>query len=224
MNCLVISMDNEVGKLRREHLNYEYTHIKGVSVEDEEGKFVRDNLKVAYNTGDKIKNGISGCFSSHIKCLKYIIENKLDNTIILEDDSIKVNDFPVEELPQDAPTFFAGRIAHPTNWKYNKKFVKEEADNIISNFKKGINLIDREKFRVHTSSAIYFPNIKVAEELLNYILTIRMYKHYDLYLSKYNLVKYLYYPSIFKHDDSLSGSNYDTRRKAIIINNYKVIE
>ena len=49
-----------------------------------------DGLKCKYKRIDAIKhkNGGLGCVRSHIKCLEYAKENKLDNILIFEDDFV----------------------------------------------------------------------------------------------------------------------------------------
>ena len=214
---LVISMDNENGKKRRSVLNYDYTWIEGLSGRDLDNPIVQDVHKkmfLRYNV-DKHSNkfnGYVGNFSSHIKTLQYIVKEKLNNCVLLEDDSIltKENLPDPTTLPQDGMTLFSGRLQKPT-WKNLKEWHQNgEPQKIIQTFQQGINLMDYDTFRFTQSNAIFIPNETVAKDVLHHMKTSKYkYKSMDLYYSQHKLVKYLYYPAPFIHDDLLAkvGSN-----------------
>ena len=83
---------------------------------------------------------------------------------------------------------------------------KNEVKNIIKNFKKGVNEIDYTKYRWTQSNAIFIPNKQVAQNMLNKLEEIKTFKlYYDMLLSNNRLVKYLYYPAPFRHDDTLQN-------------------
>ena len=226
---LVISMDNENGKERRKVLNYPYTFMKGLKGNNLKNPIVRNvNQKFfsRYNQDRKSSkfNGFVGNFSSHVKCYHYIIKHNLKNTVILEDDSILSSKLPdPSKLPNDSLTLFSGRIQPPKSWKDSENFHKNcTPKKIIKSFKKGVNLIDYDKFRFTQSNAIFVPNKEVAKNVLNHMKKSKHYKSMDLYYSKEKLVKYLYYPAPFTHDDQIAkvGSNILKGKGQGIIKNY----
>ena len=83
--------------------------------------------------------------------------------MILEDDSILSSKLPdPSKLPNDSLTLFSGRIQPPKSWKDSENFHKNcTPKKIIKSFKKGVNLIDYDKFRFTQSNAIFVPNKEV---------------------------------------------------------------
>ena len=54
-----------------------------------------------------------GCFLSHLRMLEDIIFKDLSNVLIVEDDSLQVNDLPsLKDLPRDSITYLGGYIAN----------------------------------------------------------------------------------------------------------------
>ena len=217
MNKLVISINNDLGKKRRKKLNYKFKHIEGVT---ESPKWIVDNFKL-YHTEDinsRKTRGKMGCFSSHVKTLQYIVDNKLNNTVILEDDAFLDGNI-IGKFPNDGACLLGGTLRHPNNWTLDNKFRKNKVKGIIKKFKQGVNVIDYDKYRWTQTHAIYYPKWEVAKEILYFIKnTNYKFKHFDLFLCDHKLVKYLHYPSIFTHDDRESESQIN--KKNGYIKNY----
>ncbi len=213
MKRLLISINSEIGLNRRKKINYEYIHIEGTT---ECPKWIKDNFKLYHNediNSFKVK-GKMGCFASHIKALEYVVNNKLNDVVILEDDAIL--DGNIIDLPTDGACLLGGTLRHPTNWTKDSKFRKNEVSKIISNFKLGINEIDYTKYRWNTAHSIYYPKWKIAEEILDFIKSKKYkFKHFDLFLSSHKLIKYLHYPSIYNHDDRDSKSQVNKKNGLI---------
>ena len=200
---LVISVENDIGKKRLMNLNYDYIHIKAVT---KAPKWILDNFKLFHNEdiNSKKTKAKMACFSSHIKALEYIVKNKLDNVVILEDDAFLDGEI-IDNFPDDGACLLGATLRHPTNWNKDAKFRKNNVNDIIKKFKIGINTIDYNIYRWTQAHAIYYPNWTVAKINLNIIKKSKYkYKHYDIFLSDRKLVKYLHYPSIFTHDDRKS--------------------
>ena len=70
------------------------------------------------------------CFLSHTQLLEKIVNEKLSDVLILEDDAIQVNSIPID-YPKDGIVYVGGFI-------YNKKMMLEKPPEITH--KKGINL------------------------------------------------------------------------------------
>ena len=214
MKLLVISMMNENGKKRRSYLNYDYKLIEGSignNLNDKWVKEVSKKIKLKYNAKQSTIDGFTGNFASHLKALDYIIKNKLNDVIILEDDSIQTNPITKKvkkELKSlNEVALLSGQINHPSSWNKDIGWKKEGKNKqIINNFKEGINDIDYKKFRWTQINAMYVPTWKVAKKLLEEIRSKEKYIGFDYFLSKHRLVNKLIYPAIFKHHDHTSKS------------------
>jgi len=216
MKRLVISIDNEIGLDRRKKLNYNFIHLKG---ETEAPKWVRDKFKLYHNedVNSKKVKGRMACFSSHIKALEYIVNNKINDIVILEDDAFLEGE--IIDLPNNSACLLGGTLRHPIKWSMDYKFRKNEVSNIINNFNNGINIIDYDKFRWTQAYSIYYPKWEIAKEILDFIKNTKyMFKHYDIFLANHRLIKYLHYPSIYSHDDRDSISQ--VNKKNGYIKNY----
>lgn len=217
INKLVISVDNEIGKKRRKKLNYKFIHLKAITNAPD---YIKNNFKFYHteNINSKKSKGRMACFASHIKALEYIVNNKLNNIVVLEDDAFLDGNI-IGKLPQDGATLLAGIIRDPNKWSNDVNFRKNKVKNIIKNFKKGVNIIDYDKFRWSGAYSIYYPNWKIAKNNLEFIKNSETkYKHYDIYLANNKLVKYLHYPSIFTHDDRESVTQVSTKNNGYIKN------
>jgi len=127
----------------------------------------------------------TGCFLSHLKLLKHIVQNKLNKVIVVEDDALQVNPLP-EDLP-DTFCYLGGIIM-------NKKITSKEKIEI--EHKEGINTLD-EKYRMICCLAYYIPTYQIAEDLYNKLMGLKRFRAIDISLP--NLLpetKYIY-PSIF---------------------------
>ena len=214
---LVISVNTPVGIKRRSLLNYKFTHIDGCK---KAPKWIVDNFKRLHTENPKsilLKNRMA-CFASHVKALKYVVKNKINRVIILEDDAF-LDGLVIESLPKDGATLLGGVIRHPTRWELDKEFINTKAKKIINKFKNGVNEIDYKKYRWNGAWAIYYPTWKIVKQILDFILSKNFkFKHYDLFLANHKLIKYLYYPSIFTHDDSRSISQVSSNKSGYIKN------
>ena len=97
-----------------------------------------------------------GCWKSHTLLWRYIIDNKLNGTVILEDDAKLVNDLPLE-LPQDGITYLGG-FFHNKKMTNNTKF-----EHISVN---GINELNKDKMRILMTMAYYIPTWEIAKKML----------------------------------------------------------
>ena len=166
-------------------------HHKGVlKWEAVVGKHIKiDQIKTTklycrHNTKDLKIQGIYGCLQSHLGLLKYIIDEKINDICILEDDSTSNFIVPNEVRTADHITYLGG-------WRVNLK-MKDIKKPIDETLKDGINKL--ENSRVLTTRAYYIPTWEHAEGLLEYIKNKKVWKAIDLMMSEY--VKHLYYPAL----------------------------
>jgi len=99
-----------------------------------------------------------GCIRSHTNLWRYIVQNKMNDVLILEDDADLVHKVP-EDLPIDGLSYLGGFVCHP---KITKGPLKPE-------FVDGIQELDKTKYRMMMTMSYYIPTWTIAEQMLNYI-------------------------------------------------------
>ena len=151
-------------------------------------KIKESKLYVRHNTKEDKVKGVYGCLISHLNLLTYIVNEKINNVCVLEDDS--TSDFTVpDELKQ------ADHITYLGGWLVNKKM--KDIKNTVEDrkhLKKGINKL--ENSRVLTTRAYYIPKWECARDLLEYINKKKVWRAIDVMMSEY--INHLYYPALSK--------------------------
>ena len=241
MRHLVISLNPD----RLLALDYEFESISGCVYEDTPDWIRRAfhsrynehiNGHPIYENGEwvsipercKFKQRV-GCFTAHINALQYIVDHKYDDTVILEDDAQidREYNFDTSEFPQDSPTLLGASLHHPNSWKKDKEFIINELPDIINEFKQGINKIDYDRFRWAGTFSIYYPKWEVAFDILSQIKSLGLrdfkmgsgpYRHYDIFLSSHQFIKYLHYPSLFTHNDRINKNREVMKGNSSMIN------
>ena len=137
-----------------------------------------------------------GCFLSHTNIWRYIVTNKLNNTLIVEDDAEQVNDYAEGgigdlQLPTDSFTYLGGFF-------HNKKMTDNTKINIES--KEGINLLDKEKYRILMTLAYFIPTWEIAEKMLEAVNKDRV-RAIDVMMYNIDLPIYYHYPAIYIEKD-----------------------
>lgn len=214
-NVLVISMKDARGRRRRNGINFEYTKwIYGVN-----GKTVRgdllDKMRNMPGASERVRMGKLGCFAAHVKCLKYIVKNNLINTIVCEDDVRHVRRIPrLDSFPRDGMCMLGGEMRQPVQdpW-YEEANFQRKKKRILRGLKKGVNAIDYDKYSINGSEAIFYPNADVAKQILEEISRSTSLTHFDLWLRKNKLMKYIYFPNPFGHGaDAADGTMVPDKR------------
>jgi len=95
------------------------------------------------------------CYLSHTNIYRYIVQNHLYDTLILEDDAELVGELP-DNLPQDGFTYLGGFSSH----------LKLTEGPMKVDFEDGINPIKHNEYRMLCCLAIYIPNPRVALKML----------------------------------------------------------
>ena len=146
-----------------------------------------DNKMISrYNFPRESHLGRCGCFLSHTKLLEHIVDNKLDNVLILEDDAIKINEIPID-YPKDSIVYVGGFIHHKEMMNNQK---------IEINHEKGINEVS-EKYRMLGCLAYIIPHHSVALKILNKIYSQRRFKAIDIMMGNIGIKQYYNYPPSF---------------------------
>jgi GR25 family glycosyltransferase involved in LPS biosynthesis len=126
------------------------------------------------------------CYLSHTNVYRYIVQNHLYDTLVLEDDAELVGDLP-DNLPQDGFTYLGG---FTSNLKLTDGPMKVE-------FEEGINKIKHNEYRMLCCLAIYIPNPRVALKMLQACEKMkgRRPRAVDTMLRDAFTSQYVYYPA-----------------------------
>ena len=120
MKIILLSLDNDIGKKRRSLINYEYELFYGYcKLEDIPVEFINKMYKM-YNISEKLFKAKVCHFYSYYMMLKKIVDEKLDNVIICEDDAILKDKLP-RSFNTDEILILNCELHHPTSWKKNTK-------------------------------------------------------------------------------------------------------
>ena len=128
-----------------------YTRFIGVNGNKElDPTWVDDNYHFYWNANRKLRMSIAGCSESHLKVLKHIRDNKLDNCVILEDDC--VFDFSrIDELKNLKDFTYIGGAFRSPILKNKKNFLRPEVA-------QGLNKINPKEFIITNLNAYYIPD------------------------------------------------------------------
>ena len=155
-------------------------------------------LKTIHNTKDKSIIAKLGCIAAHRKALLAIFSNQTNNNLILEEDATLSGDLPI---PPKESCYMGGWIVPPQISKTGK--VK-----INVNPKKGINMIDYDKFKIITTHALFVQTHEEALILLESTILPEKLKNYDIHLAECEMFDAYYYPPVFvqgKHKSDIEG-------------------
>ena len=132
-----------------------------------------------------------GCLVSHTNLWRYLITNKMNNILVLEDDAVTVKDIP-ENLPLDGVTYLGGLIWSQKTMDGPKKM----------SFSEGIYLVD--DFKILMTMSYYIPSWEIAKELLDYVESQKRYRAIDIMMTKSPTTFYISYPASFEERGDLS--------------------
>lgn len=222
VTVLVISMNSSSGEKRRKRINFPYTQICGCTFDDmlaDETSIVKTKrmkygVPITVEDAKKLRHAARNryaIFHSHLKALQHILDQNLHDVIVCEDDAILKAHTDLEDivrsLPGDAATLLTGRVAHPTRWADNKTWERTMGPSVTASFVHGVNTIDYTIYRWYHCAAIYYPAPNIVRGVLEHVISAKMIKHYDVFLSDARVVKYLVYPSVFCVDDQNESQN-----------------
>ena len=159
MKIFVINLDSATDRWAKyedddRYTRWSATHYDDLSVNDP----IFTELVSMWNINPKEHKAKCACYISHTRLWQYIVTNKLDDVLILEDDAHLVNQIPnSSQLPQDGFTYLGGL-------SYNKRLTDGP---MKREFQKGINVINHAEYRMLMCLAIYIPTWDVAHKMLN---------------------------------------------------------
>ena len=158
MKIFVINLDTATGRWKNYEDDLRYTRWSATSIDDLSCDHpIYENMVSYWNVDPREHKAKCCCYLSHTRLWRYIVTNKINDVLILEDDAHLINEIPDScNLPQDGFTYLGGL-------SYNKKLT----DGPLSvDFDEGINKIDHLKYRMLMCLSIYIPTWEVAYKML----------------------------------------------------------
>lgn len=189
MKIFVINLDKATDRWEYYKNDDRFTRWSATSVDDlNDDHPIFKEMVSMWNINPNEHNCKCACYMSHTRLWRYIITNKINDVLILEDDARLVGKIPNTcDLPQDGFTYLGG-------FTCNKKITDGPKK---VEFKEGINLIDHNKYRVLMLMAYYIPHYSVAEKMLHVSTEKGRPRAIDTMVRHTNTNQYLYYPAPF---------------------------
>jgi len=186
----VINLDRCLDRM--ESFDDSYTRWSATDYQDLPHNHPIFNKMISYHSirNTNQHNAKCGCFLSHTNIWRYIVTNKLNNTLIVEDDAELVNDLP-PSLPTDSFTYLGGFF-------HNKKMTDNTKINIES--KEGVNLLDKDKYRILMTLAYFIPTWEVCKKMLEAVDKDRI-RAIDVMMYNIDLPIYYQYPANYIEKD-----------------------
>lgn len=223
INKYVINLDNCIDRMK----NFDDTFIRWRAIPREEvDEYTDKKLITYYNTSRDYHLGCCGCLLSHIKLWKHIIDNKINNVLILEDDAI----FNKEEFDEEVILNFNKQsnnkqsinevinnnngILYLGGFFHTIKMVENKDKLIIPNSINGINLLDKNKTRILMTISYYIPNYKIAEIMYNHIINLKRWRVIDSLMYHIPINNYYYYPAIFIENNEYKSNIRKNKKKS----------
>ena len=130
-----------------------------------------------------------GCLLSHLNLWKHIVENKLNDVLVVEDDAEQINHLP-DFTDVDHFTYVGGF------------FTKKMTDGEVQppEFVNGMNDIP-ENYKFLTTLSYYIPTWEIAEQLIVDITSQTRFRAIDVMLNKVSIKRRLIYPALFIERD-----------------------
>ena len=143
-----------------------------------------------------------GCFQSHISLLEHIVENKLNDVLICEDDAAPTHVPVPTEYPKDTIVFVGGFL-------HNKKMTNNKE--VILQSTEGINNIP-DDYRVLMTMSYIIPNWELADTILKKIKSLKRYRAIDILYGNLDIKKEYNYPASFDENGMSSTIHKKTKR------------
>ena len=205
MKTFYINLDSAIDR-RSKFAETDYQRWRATD-KDEVSDYIAKKMISRYNYKGHL--GRCGCFISHTKLWEYIVEQKLDDVLILEDDAVLMRT-PPEEYPRDSIVYLGGFI-------HNRKMMNNS--NCEIEHKQGINEVPQE-YRMLGCLAYILPTWQVALSLLNKIYQQKKYRAIDIMLGNIGIKQYYWFPGCFREEGSPSQIS---TREQIMTDKYEFI-
>ena len=185
----VINLDSAKDRWSHYKDDDRFTRWSATSIDDVSESHEIFKKMISYHNINPAEHSAKCCaYLSHTRLWKYIVTNKLNKVLILEDDAYQVNDIPdPDDLPNDGFSYLGG---FSSNVKLTDGAKKVE-------FKEGINPIDHKEYRMLMCLAIYIPTWEVAYKMIQASTYNGRCRAIDTMIRNTYRNQYVYYPACF---------------------------
>ena len=167
-------------------------------------KTLDDRMVSRYNIKRHKHLGRCGCFFSHYRLLKHIVENKLNNVLILEDDAVLHDDsVKLEDIEIGEGLTYLGGYFHPL------KMTSKDVPEVIS--REGLNRKSKD-FRILTTMSYALSKWNYAGYILNYIDSQKRFRAIDIMLHDVPVKQYYIYPALIVDSGDTSQIDADLQK------------
>ena len=139
-----------------------------------------------WNIQESEHNAKCACWLSHISLLRHIVDNGLNHVVIVEDDAEQINNLP-DDLGTDL-CYLGGFFMR------TMKGGAVEPPPLVDG---SINSLPSD-YKLMCCLSYYIPTYKIAESMLNEIITQNRYRAIDVMFNKLSIQKNVYSPAIFR--------------------------
>lgn len=208
MKIIVLSMDNEIGKKRREKISYDFEWFKCEPTLE----FIHNKVRHFWNKGIKKKLACENCTSNWYKLFKKIYDEKIDDCIVMEDDNIIKKDIYDRFIKDQNKQlcYLNGQFITPHHFKPYYNFHKQN----------GLNTINYETSKILCTYGLYIPKHTDIKCILTTIEECKCIRAFDIFMMKHKCIKHYYYPSVFLNDDD--GYSQLGNKSYGVIDNYRL--
>ena len=173
MNKFVVNLDRCKDRMKYFDKSFKrWSAVDGADLKDDNP--VLSKMISYHNISAKQHRAKCGCFISHINLLQHIINNKLNNVLVLEDDAEMVNPLP-DPLPEEF-TYLGGFFS-------GKHFSDVEVSNRV-----GIWDVPLDSKLLMTLS-YYIPQWEAAKFIYDSIMSQKRYRAIDVILNNIHFTK-----------------------------------
>ena len=175
VNVFVINLKKHADRWKKYKGNPNYKRFPAVIGADlpADNEYLKGKMIMMWNASDKQRRNVVGCYLSHLNLLKKIVKQKLNKTIVLEDDcqidTKELNKINLDKLPQDKMIYFGGTLRSMTfktkGWDINRT----RKTLVCDKNKSTLNKIVPGKFKIGGAHSYYYPTWKSAENIIKYL-------------------------------------------------------
>lgn len=178
--------------------NKGYTRWEATSWEDIDNDDPMIDKMISFHNIRHTKQHLAkiGCWKSHMRLLKHIVDNKINKCLILEDDACGIMNIDEDNLLDNCITYMGGCFSHPQ--------ITQPLDRDRLEIYYGINLVDDSEFKIMTTLSYYLPTWEIAKELYDKVISCDRYRAIDVMYSQTDIPKAFVYPALFMEQRTLS--------------------
>lgn len=197
---------------------WHYERWKGKPRDEYDLDFINGDMNFYWNCNDELRQRVYACFDSHITLIKHIADNRINEAVVIEDDSLF--DFSrVKELQEiQGFCYVGGRFQSPI---LSKKLQTETIKPT-----KGLNTIDPATFILTGGHGYYFPQWQDAQMIYDDIQTRTCWKKKRAIdvefkrLQKSKVITQYLYPALstMYHEHATQGFTYNKNRYKLKLN------